>query len=79
MEKYFSISLLFIRFAFLSCSAQNENQPSIKSETSPSGLRIEYIFVPEAEVCEPKSKSGDMLTMHYTGKLQSNGQKFDSR
>lgn len=55
------------------------NDKPIRTETTPSGLRIDYMFVPDPEVCEPKSKHGDMLTMHYTGTLQNNGKKFDSR
>ncbi|XP_076181377.1 peptidyl-prolyl cis-trans isomerase Fkb14 isoform X2 [Ptiloglossa arizonensis] len=40
-----------------------------------SGLKVEKLYVPE--VCEAKSKIGEQLTMHYTGRLED-GVKFDS-
>ncbi|EAA10152.4 FK506-binding protein 2 [Anopheles merus] len=40
-----------------------------------SKLKVDVVSVPEG--CTVKSKNGDMLTMHYTGKL-TDGTKFDS-
>merc|ERR1739844_266284 len=44
-------------------------------EIRPSGLKVEYISVPET--CEQKAMNGAMLSMHYTGTLED-GTKFDS-
>merc|ERR1712051_409447 len=44
-------------------------------EARPSGLKVEYISVPET--CEQKALNGQQLTMHYTGTLED-GTKFDS-
>uniref|UniRef100_A0A182WA21 peptidylprolyl isomerase n=1 Tax=Anopheles minimus TaxID=112268 RepID=A0A182WA21_9DIPT len=40
-----------------------------------SKLKVDVVSVPEG--CTTKTKNGDMLTMHYTGKL-TDGTKFDS-
>ena len=49
--------------------------PAGAEHTTASGLKIiEVKTQPEALVAQ----AGDMVWVHYTGKLQSNGQKFDS-
>lgn len=40
-----------------------------------SKLKVDVVSVPDG--CTAKTKNGDMLTMHYTGKL-TDGTKFDS-
>ncbi|KAK3864209.1 hypothetical protein Pcinc_030093 [Petrolisthes cinctipes] len=39
-------------------------------------LEVESLH--KVESCDRRSKSGDMLTMHYTGTLAEDGKKFDS-
>ncbi|CAE6454280.1 unnamed protein product [Rhizoctonia solani] len=48
--------------------ARNYTMSSITSET---------IAAPQSKD-SPRSKDGDILSMHYTGTFQSNGQTFDS-
>jgi FKBP-type peptidyl-prolyl cis-trans isomerase len=46
-----------------------------KFETRPSGLKVKYISVPET--CDVKVMSGQVVLVHYTGKLKD-GTKFQS-
>lgn len=48
----------------------------VVAATFASELKIEKQYEPD--LCEVKSKNGDMLTMHYIGTLED-GTKFDSR
>lgn len=49
-----------------------------KAEGPPAeDVQIEIVHVPE--VCEPKSKKGDLLNAHYDGYVGSNKTKFYCR
>ena len=39
---------------------------------------IEVVEKPSDEKCQRKSKDGDLLAMHYTGRLEKDGSVFDS-
>ncbi|XP_076287759.1 peptidyl-prolyl cis-trans isomerase Fkb14 isoform X1 [Lasioglossum baleicum] len=58
--------VLLVFAAVLVLANANQSQP---------GLKVEKVYEPE--VCDAKSKTGDQLTMHYTGMLLD-GTKFDS-
>jgi FKBP-type peptidyl-prolyl cis-trans isomerase len=46
-----------------------------EKRTTPSGLTI----IEVKQMTEPQTaRAGDIVWIHYTGRLQSNGQKFDS-
>ena len=48
---------------------------SAEVKETESGLKVEYISKPDS--CDKVARSGDMLSMHYVGTLES-GAKFDS-
>ena len=41
-------------------------------------VTIEVTEKPSEEKCQRKSKEGDLLSMHYTGRLEKDGSIFDS-
>ncbi|EGF80177.1 hypothetical protein BATDEDRAFT_35110 [Batrachochytrium dendrobatidis JAM81] len=51
---------------------------SVAADEPPTTLIIDVTHKIPDEECIHKSKLGDQLSMHYTGKLFSNGKKFDS-
>lgn len=56
-------------------AAGPETQPAGQSRTTASGLQI----IEVKQLTEPLvSQAGDRVWVHYTGKLQSSGQVFDS-
>jgi len=62
---------LFCACGFASAAEQG------KTITKPDGLKIQQNYVPPGCTHMRRSKSGDQMTMQYTGKL-TNGKVFDS-
>lgn len=51
---------------------------AVSAKEPPTKLQIGVKFRPEGCDAARKSKSGDKLSMHYTGTLFADGSKFDS-
>lgn len=67
----------FVLLAVIAAVSVRGDGPQSDIPSAKSGeLQTEILYTPD--VCSQKTKSGDMLTMHYTGKLQD-GTQFDSR
>ncbi|KAF8481479.1 hypothetical protein JB92DRAFT_3037729 [Gautieria morchelliformis] len=49
---------------------------SSESEEQPKELVVDVLELPAS--CDAKTATGDKISMHYTGTLFSNGNKFDS-
>lgn len=62
---WFHIFFLFAFFFTLSIGEEEE-------------VTIEVVYKPPEEKCQRKSKDGDLLAMHYTGRLEKDGSVFDS-
>ena len=74
-----SCLLLFTFATTIFAATDDSSEKNSRSETTHSGateLKTEVLYAPD--VCNTKSKNGDMLTMHYKGTLQD-GTTFDSR
>lgn len=69
--------LTFVTMIFAATDGASEkNSASETTNSDAAELKTEVLYAPD--VCNTKSKNGDMLTMHYKGTLQD-GTAFDSR
>ncbi|KAJ3262965.1 Peptidyl-prolyl cis-trans isomerase fpr2 [Chytriomyces hyalinus] len=68
-------TVLFGLFGLFAVAHASE---SSEDKQAPTELVVDVTHAVPASECTRKSKSGDNLSMHYTGTLFSNGRKFDS-
>jgi len=67
------IGLIMLAASYVAAAAAT--QPAGEERTTPSGLKIVQVKqIDDALLAQP----GDQVWVHYTGRLESNGQKFDS-
>ncbi len=75
MTKQFIAKAFLLAPLALLLGAEPATQPAGEARTTPSGLKImEVRSAPDPMVAQ----AGDLVWVHYTGRLQNNGQKFDS-
>lgn len=66
----------FVTTIFAAADGSSEKNSGSETNSGATELKTEVLYTPD--VCNTKSKNGDMLTMHYKGTLQD-GTTFDSR
>lgn len=66
----------FVTTIFAATDGSSEKKSGSETNSGATELKTEVLHAPD--VCNTKSKNGDMLTMHYKGTLQD-GTTFDSR
>ncbi|KAL2914757.1 Peptidyl-prolyl cis-trans isomerase fpr2 [Polyrhizophydium stewartii] len=77
----FDVELLAIKNRKVQAKAAKPAEDAEKPASGkkpPKTLQIGIKKRIPSEDCKVKSKNGDLLSMHYTGRLFSNGQEFDS-
>lgn len=71
--------LRFVVFLVVVCLAAGSiADDKAKKKGVPAHLQLQVVTLKESLACDKKAQPGDHVAMHYTGKLQSNGQTFDS-
>ncbi|EEQ41935.1 FK506-binding protein [Candida albicans WO-1] len=64
-----------VSFISLATIVLSQLFPSVSATASPDELKIRILKSVE---CKRKTKSGDFISVHYSGKLEADGKEFDS-